>query len=87
MFVLLYGTAVYNAPNAGSIRLEGQWYAYGVNLGHEYQEVEARIREAEMDAEWEARKLVKKKHSSFLERSPMISVHTQSLSGLAAPKI
>ena len=28
MAVLLYGTAVYNAPNAGSILLEGQW-CYG----------------------------------------------------------
>jgi hypothetical protein len=26
MAVLLYGTAVYNAPNSGSIKLQGEWY-------------------------------------------------------------
>jgi len=37
MFVLLYGTSIYNAPNAGSLLLKGQWYALGIDLRDEYQ--------------------------------------------------
>lgn len=36
MFVLLYGTAIYNAPNAGSLSLQGQWYALGLDFSKEY---------------------------------------------------
>jgi hypothetical protein len=64
MAVLLFGTAVYNAPNAGSIRLQGQWYSLGVDLTQEYDEVELELREEEQDREWEARK------SNFLLRRP-----------------
>jgi len=39
MFVLLYGTAVYNAPNAGSIRLLGGWYDCFMDCTDEYEEV------------------------------------------------
>jgi hypothetical protein len=35
--VLLYGTAIYNAPNGGSLQLEGQWWAFGINLSREYE--------------------------------------------------
>jgi hypothetical protein len=38
--LLLYGTAVYNAPNAGSVRLEGQWYSLGLDYSGEYNEIE-----------------------------------------------
>ena len=31
MAVLLYGTAIYNAPNDGSLLLKGQWWAFGIN--------------------------------------------------------
>lgn len=89
MFVLLFGTAIYNAPNAGSIRLEGQWYALGLNLKHEYDQIEQERHEAELDAEWLARKesFKMRRPSSMAERSPFISVHTQALRGLASPKI
>ena len=55
MCVLLYGTAVYNAPNAGSVRLEGQWFALGMDLKHEYDEIELESHQAEQDREWEER--------------------------------
>jgi len=38
MFVLLYGTAVYNAPNPGSIRLRGKWYHFLMDLSSEYDD-------------------------------------------------
>ena len=84
MFVLLYGTSIYNAPHAGSIQLLGQWYVFGINLGHEYDAVKAEIEEARLEDEWEERKVDfgKKRHSSLIERSPMISIHTQALRGL-----
>lgn len=44
MLVLLYGTAVYNAPDAGSIRLKGQWYALGLDFQGEYSEIAAQRR-------------------------------------------
>jgi hypothetical protein len=89
MFVLLYGTAVYNAPNEGSIRLEGQWYALGMNLKEEYDHVEAEIHEARMEAEWESRKdhFKSRTVSSMAERSPHVSIHTQALRGLASAGI
>ena len=89
MFVLLYGTAVYNAPNAGSIRLEGQWYVFGLHFGHEYEEVEVEMQEEELHAEWEAKRqnFGQRRSSSMAEHSPYVSMHTQALRGLAAPKI
>lgn len=36
MFVLLYGTAIYNAPNAGSLKLTGDWKSLGIDCGDEY---------------------------------------------------
>lgn len=87
MFVLLYGTAIYNAPHAGSIELRGGWYALGINLEHEYDAVKAEIEEAEMHDEFEARKqnFGARRVSSMIERSPMISLHTQALRGLGHP--
>jgi len=38
--VLLYGTAIYNAPNAGSIKLKGNWYSFGFDFTNEYREIE-----------------------------------------------
>jgi hypothetical protein len=89
MTVLLYGTAVYNAPNAGSIRLEGQWFALGFNMKAEYDQIEMEIHEAQMEAEWLNRKdhFKARKISSMVERSPHISVHTQALRGLGAAGI
>jgi hypothetical protein len=41
LFVLLYGTAVYNAPNAASIKLEGDLKSFYVDCSNEYKELEA----------------------------------------------
>lgn len=37
MFVLLYGTAVYNAPNPGSIKLTGGFYSCFLDFSKEYE--------------------------------------------------
>jgi drug/metabolite transporter (DMT)-like permease len=89
MFVLLYGTAVYNAPNAGSFKLQGEWFHFGFNMSTEYEEIELEIHEAEMEREWQERKHIFKNRrpSSMAERSPHISVHTQALSGFAASRV
>lgn len=86
MCVLLYGTAVYNAPNAGSIKLLGEWFSLGIHLGHEYTEIELEQQEAELEQEWQDRRLTPgtRKASSFAEHSPYVSMHTQALRGLAA---
>lgn len=84
MCVLLYGTAIYNAPNAGSVKLEGKWWHLGLNMTKEYTEIEVEMEEAKAQQEWEERQaeFKKRRMSSFAQRSPMISVHTQALSGL-----
>jgi hypothetical protein len=40
MFVLLYGTAIYNAPNPGSLLLKGEWFNFGLDFTKEYAEAE-----------------------------------------------
>jgi hypothetical protein len=103
MFVLLYGTSIYNAPNPGSLYLKGAWYAFGINLQKEYDELEEEIKQVEQqqkedtgddddidDDEWAKRKVTfqERKESSFFgERSPYTSLHTQALRGPAAPKV
>lgn len=90
MFVLLYGTAVYNAPNAGSVKLEGQWYSLCLDFSSEYAEIEAEAVENEQDAEWEEKLQsfkTRKESSFYTDRSPHISVHTQALHGLASAKV
>jgi drug/metabolite transporter (DMT)-like permease len=90
MFVLLYGTSVYNAPHPGSIWLRGEWYSFGIDYSKDYVEIQEHIRDAELDAEWEARQqtFVQRTNSSFLgERSPFVSAHTQNLRGLSSPKV
>ena len=37
--VLLYGTAIYNAPNKGSLLLEGQLWAFGIDCSKEYSTI------------------------------------------------
>lgn len=41
LFVLLYGTAVYNAPNAASLKLEGDLKSCFIDCSEEYRELEA----------------------------------------------
>jgi len=90
MFVLLYGTSIYNAPNAGSLFLKGEWWAFGFNCTEEYEEIAEVGEEEELDAHWDNMKaqFKERKNSSFIgEMSPHVSVHTQALRGLASPKI
>ena len=39
--VLLYGTAIFNAPDAGSIQLKGEWFSLGLDFQNEYTELSA----------------------------------------------
>jgi multidrug transporter EmrE-like cation transporter len=90
MFVLLYGTGVYNAPNPGSIKMDGCWYALGINMQAEYDKLDEEMKEAEMDEEFRQRKAAfkERRESSFFgERSPYTSLHTQALRGFGSPKI
>lgn len=75
MVVLLYGTAIYNAPHAGSILLKGEWYSLGLNFSQEYDEVTDALKDAELDALWEDRKIANKRtNSSFIGgRSPFLA--------------
>ena len=40
MLILIYSTSVYNAPNAGSILLDGHWYSFGIDCSQEYEAVQ-----------------------------------------------
>ena len=81
MCVLLYGTAIYNAPNAGSIKLLGEWFAFGMHFGNEYTEVEMQQQEADSEREWDERRIGfgMRKASSLAEHSPFISMSTHHL--------
>jgi drug/metabolite transporter (DMT)-like permease len=74
MAVLLYGTAVYNAPHAGSVLLKGEWYSFGLDFTSDYTEIEEAIKDAEIDAAWEERRIANKRtNSSFIgQRSPFL---------------
>jgi len=39
MLILIYGTSIYNAPNAGSILLDGHWYSFGIDCSEEYEAI------------------------------------------------
>ena len=41
LLILVYGTMIYNAPDAGSIALHGEWFAFGLDLSREYEEIRA----------------------------------------------
>jgi drug/metabolite transporter (DMT)-like permease len=86
MFVLLYGTSVYNVPNAGSIRMTGEWWNFGIDMTSEYEALEVELEEKAEDLEWEQRQqeFRYRRPSSLAERSPMISIHTQALRGVGA---
>jgi drug/metabolite transporter (DMT)-like permease len=67
MVVLLYGTAIYNAPNSGSVLLKGQWYAFYIDLSSEYEAIEEEEIQAKIDHEWELlRETFKQKRFSSL---------------------
>jgi len=65
MAVLLYGTAIYNAPNAGSLSLKGQWYALGLDFSKEYAAIKEEEVAKMMDDEFAARMLSTRNMSSF----------------------
>ena len=39
MLILIYSTSIYNAPNAGSIFLDGHWYSFGIDCSEEYEAI------------------------------------------------
>jgi hypothetical protein len=50
--VLLYGIAIYNAPNKGiSLLLEGQWWAFGIDCSKEYSTIKREQEEANANIE------------------------------------
>ena len=65
LFVLLYGTAVYNAPNPGSVKLRGEWFSLGLDYGSEYDRLEAEAAAAAEDEGFQGRMLEKRTMSSF----------------------
>jgi drug/metabolite transporter (DMT)-like permease len=69
MVVLLYGTAIYNAPNPGSVKLTGQWWNFGFNFRHDYDELDEEMH-------WESKKINQRRASSMAEMSPFIMQST-----------
>lgn len=65
MAVLLYGTAIYNAPNAGSISLQGEWFSLGLDFRKEYEALKEEEAAQQMDDEFQGRMLNKRTMSSF----------------------
>jgi hypothetical protein len=72
MGVLLYGTAVYNAPNAGSIKLTGTLYDCFFDFSEEYDEAEADARRAAASGE--------EIHPVLATMSPFMSPRTKMMS-------
>lgn len=65
MVVLLYGTAIYNAPNAGSISLKGEWFSFGFNFSEEYKAIQEEEAAQQVDDEFQGRMLNTRTMSSF----------------------
>ena len=72
MAILLYGTAVYNAPNAGSIKLTGGAYDCFMDFSEEYDEAEADARLAASTGE--------EMHPVLSTMSPFMSPRTKQRS-------
>eukprot|EP01041_Mallomonas_annulata_P002105 gene2105-4110_t len=53
MFVLLYGTAIYNAPNQASILLTGNFSSCYINCTHEYNNISPNIDEKDTQLQLE----------------------------------
>lgn len=47
MLILFYGVSIYNAPNAGSILLNGRWYSLGIDCSREYEAIRREKGEAD----------------------------------------
>lgn len=65
MAVLLYGTAVYNAPNAGSVSLRGEWYSLCLDYSAEYDVLQAEAAAEVEEDGFKGRMLEKRTMSSF----------------------
>jgi drug/metabolite transporter (DMT)-like permease len=76
MVVLLYGTAIYNAPNPGSVQLTGQWWNFGFNFRQDYDDLEE-------ESHWEGKKINQRRASSMAEMSPFIMQSTMRQRQLA----
>jgi drug/metabolite transporter (DMT)-like permease len=74
-WVLLYGTAVYNAPNAGSIQLKGEWYSFFLDLSHEYDIIEQASLQTNDTDDWEESRLSEKQR----RLSSTNSIHLEPL--------
>lgn len=72
MGVLLYGTAVYNAPNAGSVKLTGGVFDCFFDFSEEYDEAEADARLAASTGE--------EVHSVLSTMSPFMSPRSKNMS-------
>ena len=46
ILILFYGIAIYNAPNAGSILLNGNWYSFWIDCSKEYEAISQEKEEA-----------------------------------------
>lgn len=57
MFVLLYGTAIYNAPNPGSFLLNGGALSFYLDFTHEYAEIEDMEEDLRLEQEAEASRI------------------------------
>ena len=81
MVLLIYGMSVYNAPNAGSILLKGNWYSFGIDCSKEYDAI--RKEKEGMDAK--ADNLLSHKNTSLITGdSTSVSNGSGSSSDLSA---
>jgi drug/metabolite transporter (DMT)-like permease len=71
MCVLLYGTAVYNAPNSGSIKLTGGFLNCFMDFSEEYDEAEREMRMAEAAGD-------ESQHMYLSTMSPFMSPRTKA---------
>ena len=74
MGILIYGTAVYNAPNYGSILLEGQWWALGIDLSAEYEGIR-REQKANVDAHFDYENL-EEEYDAIVHQEGAKTVHS-----------
>jgi len=80
--ILVYGTMIYNAPDAGSIELRGEWYSLGLDFSHEYHEIQAQRRFSSMGSYPSLQRFLRSR--SRRDRDPRIF---SSMREIPSPKI
>ncbi len=70
LFVLLYGTAVYNAPNDLSIKLTGKWYDFFLDCSDEYREADDENEDKRLNGEATFEPPFNATMSPFMKPSP-----------------